>query len=532
MSPFSSPLRSLFVCALVLALAGDLLLRVAPWGLNAPVFIALLLLGLGYISLRFRSPLPREAWPILVAGMLCASFIGVRDSEELMVWNILATLVALHVGSGGTRSGELLRMSFLGHLRHGLLHILHVATGMGFLLLRDLRTEHPEKDRDSRLSRLARGVVMAIPALLVFGALLMSADASFEYLVTDVLSFDLGTALGHLALFSVLAWMITGWLRGRVMPSEFDFSLHLFTRRFSLGLTEIVILLGSLDLLFTVFVFLQMPHFFGGHEFVQSTTAVTYASYARRGFFELIAVAALSLPLLLTSDWLLDVKTPRHRRIFSLLSLIMLLLLDIMLGSALHRLLVYMDAYGLTASRLHALAILVWIATTLLLFCATVLRERRVLFPYAILLSGYLVLIGLNVANPEALVARVNLSRIKENPRFDVRSTLRLGADATAPLLEALPGLPAEPRSVLAEGLLRLKSNLAWDGDPRTWNHARMQAGALLDANHQSLRGFVLPRPVAPTPHNTMPLDSISSTAHPVPSSSPGASRVPESRYP
>ena len=40
----------------------------------------------------------------------------------------------------------------------------------------------------------------------------------------------------------------------------------------------------------------------------------TYAEYARRGFFELVAVAALVLPLLLCAHWLVrrTVATPAH----------------------------------------------------------------------------------------------------------------------------------------------------------------------------------------------------------------------------
>ena len=43
---------------------------------------------------------------------------------------------------------------------------------------------------------------------------------------------------------------------------------------------------------------------------------MSYAEYARRGFFELVAVAALSLPLLLLADWSLDQRDPaRVRRV-------------------------------------------------------------------------------------------------------------------------------------------------------------------------------------------------------------------------
>ena len=64
-------------------------------------------------------------------------------------------------------------------------------------------------------------------------------------------------------------------------------------RRF--GLTEVAVALGVLDLLFLTFVAVQFRHLFGD-------TDLSHAEYAREGFFQLVAVASLSLPILLFAD--------------------------------------------------------------------------------------------------------------------------------------------------------------------------------------------------------------------------------------
>ncbi len=338
------------------------------------------------------------------------------------------------------------------------------------------------------------GIALAVPALLVFGSLLTAADAKFEYLITEVLRINIMTLLGHAALIAFLSWIIGGWLRGRFFATESVLPATLFPRRITLGATEITIVLGSLNVLFGTFVVLQISYFFGGHDTVLGTPALTYAEYARRGFFQLITVAALSLPLLVTADWLFHGEHARDRRLIRALSIVMVALLGVMLVSAMHRLSLYMDAYGLTTSRVHAAAILIWIALTLLLFCATVLRGKRNLLPFAIALSGYMILLGMNAVNPDALVARVNMTRMVADGKFDPQYTFRLSADAVPVFLDALPTMEAIHRSALAERLLQQYANTAHGEDIRTWNVARATAVSLVREREPELRGYVLSR--------------------------------------
>ena len=72
-----------------------------------------------------------------------------------------------------------------------------------------------------------------------------------------------------------------------------------------LGAVELNVVVTILDLLFLAFVIVQFRYLFGGRDLVQQSANLTYAEYARHGFFELVAVAALTLPLLLLGDWLL-----------------------------------------------------------------------------------------------------------------------------------------------------------------------------------------------------------------------------------
>ena len=157
-----------------------------------------------------------------------------------------------------------------------------------------------------------------------------------------------------------------------------------------------------------------------------------------------MTVAALSLPLLLVADWSLDQGDPRRVRRFRLLAGLMLLLLDVMLASALCRMRLYTAEYGLTELRLYTTAFMGWLVLVFGWFVATVLRGHRERFGIGALLAGWLVLAGLNLANPDAIIAGINLDRAARGRPFDVTYAAALSADALPTFRKRLGALGTE----------------------------------------------------------------------------------------
>src|SRR5690606_36072616 len=71
----------------------------------------------------------------------------------------------------------------------------------------------------------------------------------------------------------------------------------------SIGSIETGTALALLNALLLLFVALQLPAMVvGAEEVVRRTPGLTLAEYARRGFFELVAVATIVGPVLLAAD--------------------------------------------------------------------------------------------------------------------------------------------------------------------------------------------------------------------------------------
>ena len=120
--------------------------------------------------------------------------------------------------------------------------------------------------------------------------------------------------------------------------------------------------LALLVLLFAMFVAVQLTVLFGGSRHVLDTDGLTYADYARGGFWQLLVVTGLTLLVLAgAARWAPrdDPHRPgadpgRSSARWPSLTLVIV-------ASALHRMDVYADTYGLTRLRLLVALCELWL---------------------------------------------------------------------------------------------------------------------------------------------------------------------------
>ena len=120
--------------------------------------------------------------------------------------------------------------------------------------------------------------------------------------------------------------------------------------------------LAPIAILFLAFLVVQSRYLFGGRAVVRGTADLSFAEYARHGFFELVTISAMMLPILLFADWVASQHTEADRRRFRRLALSLLVLLAGLLGSALLRMSIYTSEYGLTEHRLFTTVFMGWLA--------------------------------------------------------------------------------------------------------------------------------------------------------------------------
>ena len=543
------------------------MLRQTPWGLNAFLFVTAFAATLFALTKKRRPELLTANRVALMAAMVFfGSMFVIRDSIELRVYDTLAIIVIMGVlilASFGVNARIAGAFHYAcGFVWSGLVSIFSTFAVLGF----DIDWKEMPGTRMSRTAfSILRGAAVAVPLILIFGALFSSADARFEVLANRVINFDLNTIISHVLITSGLAWLSAGYFRGSIVTPGFAASAAETSREaplenasatenagenysyfekaaaepavadvslpdnatilehinrsdppnapvenaaakkkkrdwqnidstslpgvFTLGTIEIVIILGLIDVLFLTFVVIQVPYLFGGMEFIQNTPDFKLADYARRGFGELVAVAALVLPMLLVSHWLLRRETKRLEGIFRVLAGIQIALVFVIMASAVQRLVLLTGeaGYGMSTVRFYPMVCMLWLAVVFGWFALTVFRGARNNFAWGALWSAIAILGATNLMNPDAFIARTNIELMQHGREFDASYNADLSADAIPAVLSALPSMSFEDQCQVKWRMHDQYRELGQNGDIRSLNMSRRNAFQHLRQNDQVL---------------------------------------------
>ena len=503
--------REILLQALLLGVAADLLLRDGITGIGLPLWLLLLALSAAALVWRAGRQLPRETAAWLTVSTLLGSAMAWRAADALQFFDFAATIFAL--GMAAVSLADARAALFAGRLRDtvwaGARVVGSVAIGVVPLALRDVALPVARDELRGRFRPAVRALVIALPLVFVFGSLLRGADPVFAsiFAFPDI---DFASLASHVAVLAFFAWVVAGWARAALLRDP-SVGRAPETLPFSLGQLDVTAALGTLNVLFALYVATQVGWFFGGERFLQARTGLTAAEYARQGFFQMVWVIVLVLPILLVTRATLRPGRALERR-HSMLALPLIALLLIMIVSAVLRMRLYMHYYGLTLERFYALVLMGWLAIVLAWLALTVLRGRGRAFVGGAVTVALVILALLNVFVPDPLVARTNVARAQGEaragaPALDLTYLATLGGEAV-PLAVSSVLLPmresadsaaalrqAHDRCRASRVLLRrwgpssreLARREAGGVSWRMWNAGVANATQIVRANHRAL---------------------------------------------
>lgn len=472
----------------LLALGGGILFDIVipgnALGVNAPLVNGALVAAAFAVAGRegLRRMDPADAW-LAPAAVVFAGMAAVRTDP----WLVAASLwfaVLLTLASIGTLAGGRITRGVVPRVLELSVGLAAVTIGGSITVLRAIATR-PEPgagqgmapgaedgsgasrsvvgpgrlDRLRRVVPVLRGLLVAVPIVAVFAVLFASADAVFARFADDLISWsvdlNLDDALRRSVIVVSVAWAWAGLFAfgGGFLPTLVGSDAAPGSRPapssgrpLRLGGIEATTVLVMLDLLFVAFVVLQVAYLFGGLDTL-ATAGLTYAEYARRGFFELVAVAVLVGSLVVA----LDLAVRRRSRAQLAASLVLLALTAIVLVSAFVRLRLYQDAYGWTELRFVVVVAIGWLAAALAIVSGLLLTRRTAWTLHALGILLLVTLGGMNVVGPQAFVAERNLERAIDpslvppdgRTGLDVTYISSLGDEAVPAVVAAIERLPA-----------------------------------------------------------------------------------------
>ncbi|GAA3987799.1 DUF4153 domain-containing protein [Thermobifida alba] len=325
------------------------------------------------------------------------------------------------------------------------------------------------------------GISVTALLLLVFGGLLMAADPVFARIILtyfEGLPFR-GTMFVLFALGTGAA-ALTALRPARTEQPEGDAAKRPKPRT-PVPMTAWLLPLGALNLLFLSFIAVQAATLFGGEEYVQRATDLTYAEYARQGFFQLLTVGFLVLGVIAAVCWLLRTVHGGERRLRNALLGVLCLLTLLLLASALNRLDLYAETFGLTRLRVLAEAAIWWIGAVFVLVVVAgaidTFGGRSGWLPRAVVALTGAGLALFAYSDPDLRIAESHVDM--PVARIDMFYLNGLSDDAVPALARIVQRadcayIPEADRIQLRE---RLDTGTSWTD----WNASRRRADALLE---------------------------------------------------
>jgi hypothetical protein len=478
----------LLLAALALGVCADQLFYGRWLGVSAPLFVAL---GIGTLAslaaAEQRAPTRANLW-LAGAALFFALCLAWRDAPALVALNLLVLMGLLILLAANYRGNPLTQLPGIRALAQLFVTPIEISVRPGPLVFQSASQVRFEREQTRRLLPVARGLLLATPVVVVFTALLMAADSVFASYITQLFSlelpFDVAALIGHLILTGLIGWGCCGGLLAALAsdtrspfaqafetiftglaglvyaaparPAAEEFPSEGATQRLelpkrpplSLGWVEALTILLAVDLLFGSFIAIQSAYFFGGLSTLDRT-GMTFAEYARRGFFELLAVVCLSLGLLCALAVATRRETRGQRRGFNAASAALIALVLGLLASAFQRMLLYEQAYGYTQLRLYTQGFMIWLVVVLGLFLLGLLRDKPRVFVLGSFSAALVGLALLNIANPDAMIVRENVARYQADGKIDAYYLSELSADATPELVASLELLDNNTRMTI-----------------------------------------------------------------------------------
>ncbi|HEY1135686.1 MAG TPA: DUF4153 domain-containing protein [Nocardioides sp.] len=447
-----------------------------------PLLLASLGVGLlGAVVLPFRDHGIGAALVLLAAGGVV---LGAAKHRRDPFTLACATLCALLAGTVAVRDAEWI--AFLGALAGAALCVVGVTRGRtlpAFVVaglswpLAGLRGL-PWLGRTIGVltglgqgAALLRTVVLSAIGLVVFGALLTSADALLAEWVdaalpdltldTLVLRAFLTVAIGGAVLAA--AYLALNPPRVDPRPRTPRPVAHRFE-----WLAPVLVVVG----VFAAFLVAQATVVFGGHGYLRRTTGLTYAEYVHQGFGQLTVATALTLLVVGVAARKAPRETVADRAWLRVALGALCVETLVVVASALHRMDLYQEAYGYTRLRLLVDVFEGWLGVVVLGVLVGGVTLRAAWVARFALLSGAVALLGLALVNPDGWIAERNLERYDATGRVDWTYLAGLSDDA----VPALADLPETERACALPG---------WtpsDDDWLEWNLGRARAADALGA--------------------------------------------------
>jgi hypothetical protein len=380
------------------------------------------------IFLKNYNDLKKKAWILIAPVMLLSITFSIYSNQTLKILNLLIIpylVIMLSATVSRLNRADWADLRFLADFFKRIfvpLSYIHKP----FIAFFNM-TGGKDGKKGKIVTKIALGLIISIPILALIIWLLSSADIIFKDVFLDI---PISKILKH--FFTILAVSVYAicfiWSILKSYDEEKKQAYSKINWKKFLDPVVLITVISLLNIVYTVFSVIQFTYLFWGESFMLPSS-YTYAEYARRGFFELVAVAVINFIIILIAVSFIRKENKKVHLASKILLSLLVGFTFVMLISAFYRMLIYEQAFGFTYLRIFVQAFMV------LLFFLFIINIIYIWYTKLPIIKSYFVValivyIVLNFSNVDQIIARNNIDRYIETGQIDIEYLKGLSYDA------------------------------------------------------------------------------------------------------
>ena len=481
----------LLISALILGFLFDLLFYGKPLGLSYPLYIIALYIVL-FWNMKKNRLLKFESRLLLGIPILALSFSYLIYSNQIFAVLNFVVIPILFVAQTllltSNNRYEWFKSQFLLEVIHGIVARPLVNCLKPFSVISTFANRGASPSKFRVASKVFTGFLAAMALLMIIVPLLASADDVFRQLIERIPNVFRGLSMNELFPRLIMVTVVT------CLVFSYLWSLFRAKTRLNEAVTEIdsrqkpgafldpittSTMLLLIDLLYAVFMAIQFSYLFGSLRYGLPQN-FTFAQYARKGFFELVAVTLINLIILLGTMNFTKSSGSKLNKVVKILNTALVASTFVMLLSAHFRMSMYEDVYGFTYLRVLTHAFMGYLFVLFVITLVKIWRQTEHLLKYYLVISVVAYTL-INYINIDSIIVKNNLERYNKGNPIDILYLTTLSYDVVPKLVDLEKKTSDQMlANQLEKGLSHKKQVLEKEQPWQSFNISRYRARTVL----------------------------------------------------
>ncbi len=298
------------------------------------------------------------------------------------------------------------------------------------------------------IGKVLIGLLCAVPVLIIVVPLLVASDDAFRGMLKNIFSNSFTTVF-RTVFGVVLSIFVTSYgfslKKGRTAKVK--------TGKFA-GIENVYILsfLSAIGACYLLYLFSQLAYFFSAFRGFLPDGEITYAQYARKGFFEMCVIAVINLVMVFTALLLAKKQTGKVCHGIKALTTFIAVFTLIIIATAISKMVLYIDAYGMTVRRVTTSAFMLFLSVVFISVILRIYSTKINVVKVALLAAGCIVLM-LGTVNVNRVCAKYNYESYRTGrlAAIDIEALYDLGDEGIPYIVH----LAADENKAVAQGAKR-----------------------------------------------------------------------------